>query len=498
MSHFLPQEASSNEPPPQTLIGYASVRSQGGTSVFELTSVPTSAVPFHGRESDRGAARQALESSGFTILSESRLGYSVAGAPGAYEALTGGRVEARERLLHAEAGQRRYVTHFDIVGAGQPRALGLGAVQSAASGIEGLLIEHPRISAAAVTPAPIPPAVSRFHLRAPDDLAVALNAQGAQQQGHTGGGINITMIDSGHYTHPFFLAHHCSLRPVQAIVPGTSPTKDPVGHGTGESANIFAVAPAVTLQPIRVSDNQGNLVAVIAGLQAAKAAVPRPGIITNSWGGDLNYPPDPQPPAEEQAIVAEVLDAIEQGIVVVFSAGNGQFSIEPQIPGVIAAGGTYLTPQQTLIASDYASGYASPWQGFQDVPTVSGLVGLLPRAQYLLLPIPPRCKIDVEESQPQGGDPGDGTQSNDGWALFSGTSAAAPQIAGVCALLLQAKPNLTPEQVHNCLVQTAVDVVAGHCNPRFNNPATPGPDLATGAGLVNAAAAVQYALAHFP
>jgi hypothetical protein len=40
-----------------------------------------------------------------------------------------------------------------------------------------------------------------------------------------------------------------------------------------------------------------------------------------------------------------------------------------------------------------------------------------------------------------------------------------------------------------------VDIVVGRSYPqRFNNPATPGPDLATGAGLVNATAALDYAL----
>jgi subtilisin family serine protease len=340
--------------------------------------------------------------------------------------------------------------------------------------------------------------VSKFHLRVPDDVAVLLNARQAHQQGQVGANVNVTMIDSGHYRHPFFLAHHYQVRPTLAMVPGTSPTRDPVGHGTGESANIFATAPGAILQPIRVSDSQGNLVAVIAGIQAAKSAAVKPRIITNSWGGDILPPIPPQPPAAEQALVAEILDAIHQGILVVFSAGNGQFSVEPQIPGVLSVGGAFISSTHVLQASNYTSGYHSPWFGGVDVPAVSGLVGMLPRAQYLLLPIPPGCEIDVEESQPAPGDTPDGTTPRDGWALFSGTSAAAPQIAGVCALLFGVRPHLTIPQVRQCLVATATDVVLGHNNPNFNQPATPGPDLATGAGLVNAAAAVQYAMAHFP
>jgi subtilisin family serine protease len=68
-------------------------------------------------------------------------------------------------------------------------------------------------------------------------------------------------------------------------------------------------------------------------------------------------------------------------------------------------------------------------------------------------------------------------------------------LAGVAALILGARPNLTPAQVIQCMIATAADIVVGRSYPqRFNNPATPGPDLATGAGLVNATAALDYAL----
>lgn len=65
-------------------------------------------------------------------------------------------------------------------------------------------------------------------------------------------------------------------------------------------------------------------------------------------------------------------------------------------------------------------------------------------------------------------------------APFYGTSAAAANAAGVAALVLQADPALTPVQVTQVLDQTAV-------------PAN-GPVLATGAGLIQADAAVQLAL----
>jgi subtilisin family serine protease len=199
------------------------------------------------------------------------------------------------------------------------------------------------------------------------------------------------------------------------------------------------------------------------------------------------------------AFAAEIQDAIHSGILVIFSAGNGQFSAEPQVAGVLAAGGVFADQSGNLRASDYASGYQSTWFDNHVVPTVCGLVGMQPRAQYLMLPVPPGCEIDQEEAEPTDDDPAtDGTPGNDGWALFSGTSAAAPQLAGAAALLLGAKPTMTPPQVIEALSRTAVDVVVGHSFPqRFNNAATPGPDLATGMGLINVGAALQYATAHF-
>ena len=68
-------------------------------------------------------------------------------------------------------------------------------------------------------------------------------------------------------------------------------------------------------------------------------------------------------------------------------------------------------------------------------------------------------------------DPADGL-------FFSGTSAAAPNAAAVAALLWQAQPTLTQAQLNDRLKATATDLL------------TPGYDALTGAGLINAYAAV--------
>lgn len=485
----MPAITDSGNSLPDMVIGYLSVRSQGGTSFLSAEQL-NDVEPFYGSTDDRREATRVAELAGLEILAESRLGLAVAGPPGAFIELTGGEMVPRERLMHTRAGRVEYVTHLDIVGEGQPNALGVAVPSSDASGIEGVVLERVR-APQAVFPTPVPPSVARFHLRVPDDVATILGANAAHRRGLVGDGVVVAMVDSGHFRHPFFAAHGYAIRPPVAMVPGTNPAVDPHGHGTGESANVFAVAPGAVLRPYRASNNAGDLVGALSGFVRAKAD--RPAVLTNSWGGDGPYPPaaGSSPPRADNALILEIRDAIAQGIVVVFSAGNGHFSSEPQVPGVIAAGGVFADAGLDLQASTYSSGYDSPWFGGVQVPTVSGLVGMSPRASYLLLPIPSRCVIDIERAGAADGDPADGTAPNDGWALFSGTSAAAPQIAGAAALLRGLKPTASVAEITAALSTTATDVRAGFCAARFNNPATQGRDLATGFGLINVSAAAD-------
>jgi subtilisin family serine protease len=125
------------------------------------------------------------------------------------------------------------------------------------------------------------------------------------------------------------------------------------------------------------------------------------------------------------------------------------------------------------------------------VPDVSGLVGMRPGAAYIMLPVQPGDEIDKGRGNGKKHPNGDETANNDGWAAFSGTSAAAPQVAGICALIRQAAPGLTPAQVKDILNRTARDVTTGQ--NQQGDAAGPGYDLATGHGLADAQRAVLAA-----
>jgi subtilisin family serine protease len=361
-------------------------------------------------------------------------------------------------------------------------------------------------------PAARPPKVDYYHLKVPNDIAYLLNAKKVHSAGTTGKGIRVAMIDTGfaHGSHPFFSAH--KFKSTVDLAPGAvNDLTDLMGHGTGESTNAFSVAPGATFIGVKI-DNDDDPRRRASMLEAFQTALQhRPHIISVSKGSDLRDQESKRQlsrlPRSLVALEVEILAAVASGITVVFSAGNGQFAFPGMMPDVISAGGVFVDQNGNMQASDLASAFDSNIYSGRHVPDFCGLVGMRPKPRskysklvgklepldrYIMLPIPVGCDIDLYQLL----DP-DGTKPTDGWAAFSGTSAAAPQIAGVCALLKAKNPNLTPSDIKAILRRTARQVLEGNSNPKSSEggktpqKAGPGDDGAAGAGLVDAFRAYQ-------
>lgn len=291
------------------------------------------------------------------------------------------------------------------------------------------------------------------------------------------------MLDTGWERHPYFVREKFEGTVVAGPESGDTAV-DEDGHGTCESANVFAVAPGITFTMVKAG--RTNL---IAAFDTAVNQQDRPHIISISLGYQVKYQQDFT--AADQVLAESIALAVRAGIVVVCAAGNGHHAFPGQHPDVISVGGVHFDDDGEAEASDYASGYTSGIYPGRVVPDVCGLVGMQPGASYIMLPAPPGSAIDRRRAQPPDRT-GDGTGPEDGWVVASGTSAAAPQVAGVCALLRQADPSLTPNGIREVLQRSARDVVKGASNARTGGRADEGPDDATGYGLVRADVALPY------
>jgi subtilisin family serine protease len=369
-----------------------------------------------------------------------------------------------------------------------------GSAKKVASAKGGIRTAATMAGAVGRLPSAKPPAVGFFHLNVPDGVTGLLNVDKVHKAGTTGKGVRVVMVDTGFaHSHPYFVSK--GYKSTVDLAPhATNDATDLNGHGTGESANLFAVAPDITFIGIKVDndDDPRNGASMLEGFQ--QALVHNPHIISLSMGFDLRADDGTQMaalPNNMAALEAEIQAAIARGIIVVFSAGNGHFSFPGMMPNVISAGGVFVDGNSAMQASDYASAFASKIYPGRSVPDFCGLVGMLPNASYIELPVPAGSEMDREQSQA-----GDGTTPDDGWGVFSGTSAAAPQLAGVCALLVQKNPGLTPSDAKAILRRTARSVTRGAANPASSDnnvgePASTGDTGAAGAGLIDAFAAVQ-------
>ena len=217
------------------------------------------------------------------------------------------------------------------------------------------------------------------------------------------------------------------------------------GHGAGRSEGVIGVAPEAQILPVRVlledADPERSRARGARGGALAEGirwAVDHGADVINLSLGDDSVSAHPEP--EEDAAVRYALD---KGVVVVASAGNGgrkgdRVSYPAAYPGVIAV--TAVNRQ-----GERASFSTRRWYATVSAPGEDVIVANPDRHYY------------------------------EGW----GTSTAAAFVSGAVALVKAAHPDLSPAQIKQLLSDTAQNTPPGGRND----------DLGT--GIVDPAAAIE-------
>lgn len=330
-------------------------------------------------------------------------------------------------------------------------------------------LENPSYFAAEIASA-LAPKFGRWHLQPPHDIQVALNAPPCHRMGVTGKGVKVAMVDSGVSRHP-----HFETQGYKTTWPRPRDAEDLVGHGTGEVANLYSIAPDCEVISVRKDIAQSA-----EGFR--RALETDADIINCSWALQLTDTVFDT----HRMLDLLIREAVERGVIVVCAAGNGFNGFPAQHPEVISVGAAFKAESGAVSLASYSSAFESAVYSGRTVPDLCGVAGSSLEAPFLHLPVPAGSEYDSRYSEFQNiiGDdvPLNDQIKSDGWAAFSGTSAAAPQVAGICALLLQAEPSLKPHEVKSILMRSAdpvIDSVAGST------------DNGAGAGLANALSALR-------
>jgi len=328
---------------------------------------------------------------------------------------------------------------------------------------------------------PVPPA-------SPDQVSgvypQVVRANKVWQQGIAGGGVTVAILDSG------VAADADLVQPNNRILASVNfadqrLTSDPGGHGThiagivaGNGTNsggqFIGIAPHANVVDVRVLGNTGSgrISSVIRGIEwvLAHRAAYNIRVINLSFGApaNLSYRVDPMSAAVEIAW--------RRGLVVVAASGNGGPQGDtvdtPGIdPYVITVGAT--DDRGTLGRGDDMLAWFSAW-GSADSNAKPDLVAPGRRIVSIRVPgsaldtlFPERVVV---------------AQNGATYFRLTGTSMATAVVSGAAALLLQGRPNLTPDQVKALLVGTT--------QPYGEDSGQVLPDpIADGSGLLNAYAA---------
>ncbi|HEX9816287.1 MAG TPA: S8 family serine peptidase, partial [Candidatus Thermoplasmatota archaeon] len=284
--------------------------------------------------------------------------------------------------------------------------------------------------------------------------------------GVRGKGSTIMIIDSGvDGTHPDVRLGQNLVQNVKPVLSGggllsaqsaeNQPLTDFDGHGTHVASIAGGRGAAGSIGQYRGIAHEADLVGFAAGiedpatgevafesqtvLEAFNYAIANQKkygirIVSNSWGADGEF--DPRSPIN----IASLL-MYKEGLVVVFAAGNegengehtlNKYSVAPWVLGVAA--GDYLNK---LARFSSRGSDPSVRQQPYDHPDIMA----------------PGVAITAAKATTET----DGGAANP-YTTKSGTSMAAPHVSGIAALLIQANPDLSPDEVMDILVSTSTPV----------------------------------------
>jgi subtilisin family serine protease len=268
------------------------------------------------------------------------------------------------------------------------------------------------------------------------DRSVAqIGAPQVWQAGFDGTGVKVAVLDTGvDSTHPDMAGTVLEARDFS----GSANTQDHFGHGTHVASTILGrglgsaivrkgVAPRAKLLVGKVlgDDGYGSESMIIEGMEWAAAA--GADVVNMSLGGAGSDGTDPMSQAVNELTA-------EHGTLFVISAGNsgpGGFTIGS--PGVAAAALTVGAVDRNEGLADFSS--RGPREG-----------------DYGVKPEITAPGVGIVAARAAGTTMGDVVDQR--YVAASGTSMAAPHVAGSAALLVQQHPDWTPIQLKDALAST--------------------------------------------
>ena len=319
-----------------------------------------------------------------------------------------------------------------------------------------------------------------------------VSATEVHKSGITGKGVTIAIIDDGvDIHHPELRGKIVAPHNVMDKSANVIPEDLSLGHGTCCAGVALAsgkhkatgVAPGALLMPIRCEANLGSVEEVMAIEWAVKKGAD---IISCSWGAeDGRWYSTEDPLHNEITLLPDMMRLVIQyavlkgrkgkGCIITWAAGNGN---EPADNDGYAANENVITVaacNDRSIRSIYSDYGKSIWCCFPSSDFGNRL---------LEHPNPHTTGIWTIDRLGKAGD----NKRGDYTASFGGTSSAAPGVAGLCALILEANPRLTQQEVKDILRITADKIDTDHGHYDRN-----GHSHWYGYGRVNAAKAVKLA-----